>query len=146
MAVVALALLIGGCASTHLQVSIDLYRGDPRFIEPPSREAAIQLIENVEALQQAAFDRTSERQFLAAAGRDLYLTTWKQSGAPYPSPETDELDTRYHAYIDATNYALSQLQPTLTTALAAVNDYLSAYQREYTRAVEDFTRRCRRLP
>jgi predicted HTH domain antitoxin len=136
LTVVVLAAALGGCAYSHLQVSIDLYDEDPRFTPPLSPEDAVKLQENIENLRQAALDRTSERKFLATASRDIFIDTWKR--AQGSEGVANQVDSDYRGYIASVDLAFQALEPKLDTAAGEVTSYLTHYQKAYKDAAASF--------
>lgn len=135
---VCLLLALGstGCASSHLKVSIDLYDEDPRFTAPMSPEEAFRLQQDIEALRQAALDRTSQRKFLAAASRNIFVDTWTK--AQGDEAVSAQVDAAYLTYLTSSDLALKNLQPALDEAATQVNTYLASYQTAYATAADDF--------
>jgi hypothetical protein len=150
LSVAAVVMVLAGCASARLQVAIDLYDEDPRFIAPMTPEETVQLIENVEKLRQAAADRTSERLFLATASKNLYVNTLRQIEAPAsgsrrgssPSKakesEADRIEDELQDFLNGTESALQALEPRLVYAKLAAAQYLQEYRDEYAGAESNF--------
>jgi hypothetical protein len=131
------AALITGCASTQLEVAIDVYDEDPRFSPPMGPDEANVLIENIERLHQAAVEKTSQRKFLATGSYRLYMSVWNAAGAN--RTEACEVDRSYEGYLRNVSAALADLEPQLSYAATTVSSYVYKYEEEYEKAATDFS-------
>lgn len=135
LALIAAGLLTG-CASTQLQVAIDVYDEDPRFFPPMGADEANVLIENIERLHQAAVEKTSQRKFLATGSYRLYMSVWTAAGAN--PTEACEVGRSYEGYLRNVNAAFAGLEPQLAHAAEGVSSYVNEYEEEYEEAAKNF--------
>ncbi len=123
------SLWLTGCASTQLQITVDIYDEDPRVELPMTPRKAQQLIANLQTLQAEAKRDQGVRTRLATQAVDIYSGAWRIVGRD--DRQVEKLHRRLAAYTEqlATNQA--QYDDIVNGAVSSLRAYVSRYQDEY---------------
>jgi len=121
---------LSGCASSQLQLQVDLYNGDPRVVVPLLPDEAAALVGDIERLRGAAREKTALRENLAATGVDYYLATWEEVAGRTSTRRTN-LEADLQKYINSSKVVEGKLQDTLNASLTKIAKYRDDYVREY---------------
>lgn len=132
-----LAGFLSGCASSTLQLQVDLYNGDPRVVVPLLPDEAAALVGDIERLRGAAREKTALRENLASTGVDYYLATWEEVAGKKSTRRAD-LDRELQDYIGSAEKVERKLEDTLDASLVKIAQYRDDYVREYENAKAAF--------
>lgn len=121
--------LVGGCASTELRITVDLYDEDPRIDLPMTPREARLHIESLQVLRAEARKDISLRIDLASESVDIYRNAWRIVGQD--KNRVTVLEGRLEDYSKSLQRNLRNYDWTAHAAIQALRSYVEDYQQEY---------------
>ena len=121
--------LVGGCASTELRITVDLYDEDPRIDLPMTPREARLHIENLQVLRAEARKDIGLRIDLASESVDIYRNAWRIVGED--QNRVTVLEDRFEKYRKSLQRNLRNYEWTAHAAIQALRSYVEDYQQKY---------------
>ena len=124
-ALIPFALAVSGCATSSLQIEVDLYESDPSLPELMEPEEARELIAHLTSLREEAERATAVRASLARESFAQYEAAWKLIGGN--TKTSDAVGKRLQTYTDALEAQRKEIVEDLESAIDEVEAYVSSY-------------------
>ena len=137
----ALALLaVGGCASSSLEITVDLFDSDPRVREIMTPRDARQLVTDLETLLLAGEAASATRTELASAGHRIFADNWRRLEGE--AEKLEQARASLEKYTGAVAARRDVFREKVGDARARLQAYVETYRAKYERlqAAQESTR------